>query len=443
MGAFDPGPTATIAQEIALDALAEAIRAADPERAVERSIDREDGLLRVADVTYDLSEYDRILVVGGGKAAAGLVRGIAAVLGPGTIEGGIVVVPAGEAGQVGPIDLEPGGHPVPTPAGVAATRRGITLARSADRRTLVLAPVTGGASALFAAPVTGVSLDRLRTVTRQLLDAGAPIQEINTVRKHLSAVKGGGLAAEAAPATVLGLLVSDVVGDDKSTIGSGPTALSGTDPGDALAVLDRYGLETPVVRARLERESSARPTGNGPPDEFPPIRGQNRILADSQTALRAARGVAADRGFDARVLSSRVRGEAREQGRVMAALARGVRDCGHSSTALLSGGETTVTVSGSGDGGPNLEFALAAALELAAQDVGTEVAIAAADTDGQDGSTRAAGALVDGTTVDDLTAGRDALNDNDALSYLSDRDAILRTGPTGTNVNDIRIAVVE
>jgi hydroxypyruvate reductase len=264
---------------------------------------------------------------------------------------------------------------------------------------------------------------------------------MNAVRKHLSAVKGGLLARAAHPATVVSLVFSDVVGDDLDVIASGPTVPDTSTFADALDVLDRYGVAVPdAVEDRLERGAA----GDLPetPDPGDPAfdRTTAHVLADNFTALSAARDAAEAAGFDALVLSSRVRGEAREAAKVHAGIAEECAATGNPvepPAVLLSGGETTVTVRGSGRGGRNQEFALSAALELA-----TDVVVASVDTDGIDGSTDAAGALVDASTVEDPGAARRALADNDAFGYLDDRGATVYTGRTGTNVNDLRALVV-
>ncbi|MFC4356481.1 glycerate kinase [Halobium salinum] len=451
---FNPDSAAggTPARETALACVAAGIEAADPERVVADEVALDGDRLTVGAETYDLADYDRLLVLGGGKAAVGVGRALDRELGDRLTEGLVVAPDPGDAGRV---EVAVGDHPVPSERGVDATRRLLDLARDADERTLLLAVVTGGASALLAAPAeggdAGVTLDDLQTTTRALLDSGASIDELNAVRKHLSAIKGGGLARAAAPATTVGLVLSDVVGDDLSVIASGPTAPDDSTFADALAVLAGYGIDAPAaVRHRLERGR------DGDLDETPRAddsvfeRVQNVVLASGFTAVDAAREVAVERGYDALVLSSRVRGEAREAAKTHAAVAEEVVATGNPVEApavVLSGGEATVTVRGDGEGGPNQEFALSAGVEFAegslARAAGWEVALASVDTDGRDGASDVAGALVGLDTVDDVAGARDALARNDALPYLGSRGALLETGPTGTNVNDLRVLVVE
>lgn len=439
------------AHEVALDCLAAGIRGVDPERATRSALSVTDGRLEIASdqrTSVDLDAFDRILVLGGGKAAAGVVRAIDERLGD-RVDDGLIVVPADdpEVGEsIGAVEVAGGGHPVPTPEGVDATERLLELADSADERTLVLAVVTGGASALLAAPAGDLSVGDLRRTSRALLDSGAEIGEINAVRKHLSRIKGGRLATAVEPGTVVGLAISDVIGDAPSVIGSGPAAPDETTYEDALAVLTRYGVDVPEVRTHLDAGSA------GGYDETP---GRDSAAADAitlvvasnRTAIDAAAEAAREAGYEPCVLSARVRGGARDAAPTHVAIAEeaAVADEPVEPPAvLLSGGETTVDVHGEGEGGPNTEFALAAALSLAEapDDAGANVVVASVDTDGRDGDTDAAGGLIDTGTVTDTGAGRDALDRNDSLPFLDARDAALVTGATGTNVDDLRVLVI-
>ncbi|USZ69797.1 DUF4147 domain-containing protein (plasmid) [Halorussus salilacus] len=441
----------TPARDLALDCVTAGIAAANPRRVVGEAVSVEDGVLRVADESHDLSAFSEVVVLGGGKAAGGVAAELEALLGD-RLDRGVVVVDSPT--ECDRIDAVEGDHPIPTERGVAGARRVLDLADDADETTLVLAVVTGGASALLPAPAEGLGLADLRELTADLLESGATIDEINAVRKHCSALKGGRLAERVAPARVVGLVLSDVVGDDLGTVASGPLSPDPSTFEDALAVLDRRGTDPPeAVGERLERgargELSETPTEGAAAFE----RVSMHVLASARTALDAAADVARDRGFAPLVLSSRVRGEAREAAKTHAAIAEEVRATGNpveSPAILLSGGETTVTVRGDGSGGPNLEFALSAGLELDA----AGVALASVDTDGRDGGTEVAGGLVDSETVGGRTTGtveggisaasaREALAANDSLPALDAADCAIRTGPTGTNVNDLRVVVVE
>ncbi|WP_458187868.1 glycerate kinase type-2 family protein [Haladaptatus sp. NG-WS-4] len=425
----------TPARETALACIEAGIEAAHPRTVVSERVTLDGDTLHIAETEYDCSEYDEVVVVGGGKAAAQVAVALESVLGDRISRGAVVTNDPEETTR---IDVLAGDHPVPSETGIESTRRVLELADSADENTLVFAVVTGGASALLPAPADGISLADVQGVTRDLLDSGADIDEINAVRKHSSALKGGQLARTAAPATVVGLLFSDVVGDDPGVIGSGPTAPDGTSFDDALAVLDRYGVASPV-RDRLERGAAGELPETPDDDDTVFSDVTNHVLATNFTALDAARDVAEKRGYETTILSSRVRGEARESAATHVAIAEEVQETGNPTAppaVLLSGGETTVRVRGSGEGGPNLEFALAARLELDGR-----ITVASVDTDGRDGSTDASGAVVDNGTV--VEEGEDALRKNDAYTVLESAGALLETGPTGTNVNDLRVLVVE
>jgi hydroxypyruvate reductase len=447
----------TPARALALDCLEAGIAAADPRRVVREAVAVDGETLTVAGSRYDLGDYEEIVVLGGGKAAPGVATALEAVLGDRIDRGAAVTdLDPGDADAPDPLDrtddadsarveVLAGDHPVPSERGVESARRVLELADRAGEETLVLAPITGGGSALLSAPADGISLADLRATTNALLDSGATIGEINAVRKHLSALKGGRLAARAAPATIVGLVVSDVVGDDLGVIASGPLVADDSTYEDALGVLERYDIDPPAsVRDRLAAgargEVEETPSAGDPAFERVTV----RVLASVTTALEAAAETAREAGYEPLILSSRVRGEAREAAKTHVAVAEEIRATGNPvdpPAVVLSGGETTVTVTGDGEGGPNLEFALSAAAELATPGV----ALASVDTDGSDGATDAAGAVIDAETVGDrlsADAARDALADNDALAALGAADCVIRTGPTGTNVNDLRALVV-
>lgn len=435
----------TTRHEVALACLAAGIEAARPERVLESSVELDGDRLRVADATWDLSGFDRVVVVGGGKAATGVAEALERLLGNRIDDGAVVTYDPGDGDR---IDHLRGDHPVPSPQGLESTRRVVELVEAADARTLVLCVVTGGASALLPAPVDGISLDALRRTTEGLLDSGADIGEINAVRKHLSTLKGGGLARLAHPATVVSLVFSDVVGNDLGVIASGPTVADETTYADAVAVLDRYDVAVPAsVRAHLDRGAAGERAETPSPGDAVFERVTNHVLADGFTALDAARTEAERRGLSTLVLSSRVRGEAREAAKTHVAVGEEVLATGEPvdpPAVVLSGGETTVTVRGDGEGGPNLEYALSAAVELSA--AAGHAVLASVDTDGKDGGTDVAGAIVDETTLagrEGMEDARDALARNDARPALDSRGCLVRTGPTGTNVNDLRVLVVE
>jgi glycerate 2-kinase len=423
----------------ALDCIQAGIEAAHPERVVRDHVTCAGGVLSVQGDQFDLDSGGRTLVVGGGNAAGTAARALEGVLGD-RIDSGTVITD--DPAPTDTIAVLPGDHPVPSERGVENTTRMLSSLDDTDESDLVVALVTGGGSALMVAPAEGIELAEMQSLTDALLDSGAAIGEINAVRKHLSALKGGGLARAATPATVVGLVFSDVVGNDLGTVASGPTAPDGTTYTDALAVLDRYDVNAPTaVRDRLERGASGDlPETLGPED---PLfdRVHNYAIADSLTAVEAAADEAASLGYTPLVLSSHIRGEAGEAAKTHSAIAEECRASGQPAeppVALVSGGETTVTGPGDGVGGPNGEFALGVAVDL--DDPGT--VFASVDTDGIDGATDAAGALVDHETVTDREAAHRALDDHDSAPFLDERGALLRTGPTGTNVNDLRVHLV-
>jgi glycerate 2-kinase len=426
----------------ALDAVAAGIDAADPDRAVRESVAVDDGSLRVGDAAVDRAGVERALVLGGGKPAGRMARALVALLPDSLPVDGVVV--ATESVDAGPVDVVAGGHPLPDEAGLAGAERVLSAAADADERTLVLAVIGGGGSALLPAPAGDLTLSDLRETTAVLLDGGAAIGEINAVRKHTSALKGGWLAVAAAPAPVRALVASDVVGDDLATVASGPTVPDPTTYGDALAAVD--GVAVPDrVRAHLRAGAAGHhpetPTADRPPFE----RTATHLALASRRAADAAADRASAAGYEPTVLTTRLRGEAREVGRTLAGVVAAVRASGDPidpPAAVVAGGETTVTVAGDGTGGPNAELALAAALSFDADGW----TLAAVDTDGRDGGTEHAGAVVDAATVAgsaERRAARAALERNDAHGYLRDRAALVGTGPTGTNVNDLVVALVD
>ena len=444
---------ATPTHEVALDCLTAGIEAADPARLTREAVSLADGTLTVNDASYDLADYDEVIVLGGGKAAAVVAAELAAICGD-ELGGGIVVTDSPDAPSAVStqrVEVLAGDHPIPSERGVESTRRLLDAAEAADASTLILGVITGGGSALMAAPAAGLSLGDLQATTDALVDSGATINEINAVRKHCSAIKGGRLAAATQPADVCSLVVSDVVGNDLATIASGPFVGDPTTYADAREVIDRYDLDVPAaVVDHLDRGMAGEIEETPPTDDpvFGPV--STEIIGDSMVAVQAAAVRASEAGFEPLVLSSRVRGEAREAAKTQVAIAEEIRASGQPlapPAVVISGGETTVSVDGDGVGGPNQEFALSAAVELAGDAAGDttgesgETVVAAVDTDGIDGVSDAAGAIVDSDTVT-VAAGHRALAANDATPLLADAGALVQTGPTGTNVNDLRVVVV-
>jgi hydroxypyruvate reductase len=427
-----------------------ALAAVEPRAAMRRAAAIEGDALRVGGDLLPLGR-GRIRVVGGGKAAVPMAEALADLLGD-RIETGLVIAKRGhgeERAAVGPIRIRAGGHPLPDAEGAfaAAELEALLAGRGAD--DLVVALLSGGGSALLALPEDGVSLADLRAATDALVLGGADIGRINAVRKHLTRLSGGRIARLAAPARVVALILSDVVGDPLDAIASGPTAPDPTTFADALAVIADRDLEDamPVpVLDRLRRGAAGGIAETPKPGDPLFDRVLNRVVAGNRTAVEAAAAAARALGCETEVEPIALDGEARARGRELAA--RGVALARGATTrpaCLVCGGETTVTVRGGGRGGRNQELALAAALALEASG-DPSVRIAAIATDGQDGPTDAAGAVVDaGTCGRARAAGVDpeaALEDNDAYAALDAAGALVRTGPTRTNVADLAFVLV-
>jgi hydroxypyruvate reductase len=384
----------------------------------------------------------RTVVVGAGKAAAAMARAVEAAW-PEPLSG-LVVTRYGHGAPCARIEVVEAAHPVPDRAGREAAARMLELVGGLSGDDLALCLISGGGSALLSLPAPGLGLEDKQAVNRALLKCGATISEMNCVRKHLSAVKGGRLAAAAAPARVVSLLISDVPGDDPSVIASGPTVPDPTTFADALAVLEKYGIEEPA--AVLDHLRAARDETPKPGD--PRLAGgEVRLIASPQGALEAAAGAARAAGLTAHILSDRIEGEARDVALVHAAIARQVAAHGQPfqpPAVLLSGGETTVTVRGKGRGGRNAEFLLALAVAL---EGAPGIHAVACDTDGIDGTEDNAGDYLGPDSLARAAAlGLDArarLAGNDGYGLFEALGDLVKTGPTLTNVNDFRAILVE
>ncbi len=428
-----------------------ALAAVEPARAVGRFLSLEGDTLRAGEARLALRDGAAVRLVSAGKAAASMTGAAVSLLG-GRLERGVLVTKHGHlAGQALPpaIEVFEAGHPVPDDAGRAAVARVEKLLSEGREADVVVALLSGGASALLADPAEPITLSELQATTGLLLRSGASIVELNAVRKHLSRLKGGQLARLAAPATVVSLILSDVVGDPLDVIASGPTAPDPTTFADAWSVVERRGLAGALpasVRARLRAGAEGRLPDTPKPGDPLFDRVHNVLVGSNRLAALAAVGEARALGYTTLFLSTFVEGEAREVARVAAALGRGVLAHGDPvppPACLVFGGETTVTVRGSGRGGRNQELALAAALALEGID---GISVMALATDGSDGPTDSSGAIVDGATAGAIrAAGLDpaaALAANDAYPALEAAGAQLLTGPTGTNVNDLTVVLV-
>lgn len=414
-----------------LDLFSDAVSAADPAKSIREHLpERPSG---------------RTIVVGAGKASAAMAKAFEDAwreAGHGPLSG-LVVTRYGHGATTSQIEVVEAAHPVPDASGEEAARRMLALVSGLTPDDLVVALISGGGSALLSLPVDGIAAEDKRAVNRALLGGGVPIRDMNYIRKHLSAIKGGRLAAAAHPAKVVTLVISDIPGDDPALVASGPTIPDDARRQDALAIVERYRLELPgSVMRWLQDERCAAPHPNDP--VF--ARNEVRLIATAQKSLEAAARLSEERGIPARILSDAIEGEAREAGSFHAAIARQVRLRGEPfapPVVLLSGGETTVTVRHKGRGGRNSEFLLSLALGISGQE---GVFALAADTDGIDGSQDNAGAYADGSSVERMRAvgvdPRLLLDRNDAYTAFEAVGDLVVTGPTGTNVNDFRAILI-
>lgn len=419
----------------ALQIFRAALAAADPEAAVLRHL-KFDGRTITADRRrYQAARFDRIQVIGAGKAGAAMARAVERVLGR-RIAGGWINIKDGHSAPLRRIHLHECGHPVPDQRGVEGSEQILEIADQAGERDLLICVLSGGASALLPAPAPPVTLAEKQEITRRLLASGATIHEMNAVRKHLSRIKGGRLARAAYPATIIALILSDVIGNDLDVIGSGPTVADSSTIESAAAILDKYRIPEPSART----------------DETPKVGDtalehvQNIIVGSNRQAIDAAAKQAKALGYRTLVLSTFIDGETREIAAMHAAIAKEVLASGRPvkrPACLLSGGETTVTLRGNGLGGRNQEFVLSAAIALEGP---APVTIFSAGTDGTDGPTDAAGAIADSRTIATARArGLDParfLTANDSYHFFEPLESLIKTGPTGTNVMDVRLLLI-
>jgi len=420
----------------------EALVAVDASAAVQRAVVRHGDELAIAGVPLD--PRARLAVLAVGKAAAGMAAALERLAGE-RIDAGLAVTKDGHGAPLERIALLEAAHPVPDARSPRVAREAIHLVQAAGRADVLVVLLSGGASSLLSAPAPGLTLADVAATTTALLAAGVDIEGLNAVRKHLSAVAGGRLARHAACRRVEVLAISDVPGDRLDVIGSGPLAPDPTTFADALVVLDEAGLRDRVpaaVRAHLEAGERGEAEETPKPGDPDLARVRTTVLANNRMALEAVQAAAEREGRRAVVLEGGLRGEAREVGRRLAALAGSV--AGSRPACLIAGGETTVNVRGGGRGGRSQELALAAALGLEGR---AGAAILAAGTDGTDGPTEAAGAYADGETVargrDRGVDARAALADNDAYTFFAAEGGLFCTGPTGTNVMDLALLEID
>jgi glycerate 2-kinase len=423
-----------------------ALKAVDPYKSVKLYTDR---ILS----TYKACNCNRILVIGFGKAACQMAKALEDQL-RNLIETGIVITKYGHCPpsyKSEKLRIIEAGHPVPDENGLRGAEEIIGLLEKSKENTLVVCLISGGGSALLVSPYEGITLEEKQKITRQLLSAGANISELNTVRKHISRIKGGRLAEIAYPAPVLALILSDVIGDRLEVIASGPTSFDLTTYNDALKVLEKYNLINRAPQSVIEvlNKGINRVIPETPKEGniiFKQV--ENVVIGSNKILLNAAKKKAEELGFNVELISSELSGEAKDVGKWLAQKSVKIKDLKDQKIkklrCLISGGETTVTVKGNGLGGRNMELALAFALELEGID---GITFLSAGTDGTDGPTEAAGAIVDGNTVSKAKAiGLDPqayLKDNDSYNFFKKIDELFITGPTGTNVMDIQIVIIE
>lgn len=416
--------------------------AADPELAIRRAVRIRHNSLRVGALQYDLTQFSRIVCIGAGKASGVMAAALERQLGS-RLEGGLVVVNDRRAANTKRIQLIEARHPVPDRRSEQAARTMIRLLESLTDRDLVLMVLSGGASSLLAAPAAGLTLREKQLTTRLLLGSGATIREINVVRKHLSGIKGGRLAG-ATTATVMTLILSDVPGDDPATIGSGPMAPDPSTFADAKRVLDTFGIRNRIpltVRRHVDRGVRGRIPDTPKSGEARFSRVDHHVIGNNHAVIESMAKRARALGLRTLILSTNLSGEARDMGKLFGNLAGEIRDLGNPvrpPACLLAGGELTVTVKGKGLGGRAQEFALAAAPSIEGL---SRAFVAGVGTDGIDGPTEAAGAVVDGGTVSRARemgiSPEAALRENDSYGFFDRVGGLVVTGPTGTNVNDV------
>jgi len=439
-----PRTVATL-RDHARDMFMSALKAVDPKEAVQRFMRLDGNRLTIHHSQVSLADVDRICVVGCGKAAIPMASAVEAILGE-RITDGTINIKSGSPGSLKRIRTVPASHPIPDEVGVQGARDIVRMVSECGERDLVICLISGGGSALMPLPVEGVTLAEKQEMTRLLLECGATINEINAIRKHISQSKGGRLAQAAAPAQMFTLILSDVIGDPLDTIASGPTAPDESTFQDCVDIFTKYGIESRVpasIRQQIAR-GIRREIGETPkPGDSLFNRVHNVVIGSNALAVEAARQRAAELGYNTLIFSTFVQGEAREVGIVYAAILKEIRKSGRplgAPACVIAGGETTVTIRGSGLGGRNQEMALSTAMHISGL---ANVVFLSGGTDGADGPTDAAGAVVDGSTMaraeKEGMKAAEYLRNNDSYHFFKTLGDLLITGPTNTNVMDVQI----
>jgi glycerate 2-kinase len=432
----------------ALSIFQASLRGADPRRCVKRFLKVEQGILSAGNFRKRVKDFDRIIVVGAGKASALMAQAAEEVLKE-KIDHGVIITKKGPEVSLERIRLYFGGHPLPDEEGAKGTERIMEILSRAGEDDLVLCLISGGGSALLVAPCEGIGLEDKKRMTQLLLECGATIDEINTIRKHISRVKGGRLAKAAFPAQTVSLILSDVIGDRIDSIASGPTAPDPTTFEDCFEILKRYNLMERVpapIKLFLQANKGKQGTETVKPGDPVFARVENVIVGSNLLALKEAETEAKALGFHTLLLSAAISGDTRKAAERHALLAQEIRR-GKSQPSppacVISGGETTVVVKGEGKGGRNQEFVLTAAMQI---DGLKDVVISSMNTDGIDGPTDACGAMCDGLSVSRAKKmnldPEDYLERNDSYHFFEKLDDLIKTGPTNTNVMDIHILLV-
>jgi len=436
------------ARALALKSFESALKAVDPRRIIESRLSLKNSALKVNGHSFDFKKLRNIYVVGGGKAGGAMAEALERIL-SNHITAGFVNIPSTNKYKTEIVELHEASHPIPDEAGVEGTRRMLKIAEQAKKEDLILCLISGGGSSLMPLPRNGITIDDKREITSALLKCGATINEINTVRKHISDFKGGWLAKKAYPATVLNLILSDVVGDPLDFIASGPTVPDSTTFNDAINVLKKYGLwdkaPTSIKKVLLEGEKGLiAETPKASDKAFKRV--YNVVIGNNRSASLAACEYLKSAELNTLMLTSTLEGEARYVGVTLASIAREVLLSANpvpKPAGIVAGGETTVFVTGKGLGGRNQEIVLSAALKLGEVD---GVVIASLSTDGVDGPTDAAGAIADGKTLVRGTemelSAEEMLAENNSYNFFSKFSDLIFTGLTETNVSDISVIVV-